>query len=108
MRQPFVALCLIFLAAPAVAAFPADTGTKGRLAHQAHRLGRGARPDNLSAEISANGIGWKQFVTTSNVDTPGSDPLGSYLAPELASWALMVSGIGLAGSLLRCSPPKKV
>jgi hypothetical protein len=70
---------------------------------------RNAQPDRLTAETSANGVGWKQFVTASDgggVARP--DPASARIAPELASWALMVSGIGLAGSLLRRGSLRKV
>lgn len=104
MRRIVVALCVISLAAPAIAALRANPGLEPHMGDEPHKSGRAAQPDSLNAETSANGIGWKQFVTISD----GPDPAGARVVPELASWALTVSGIGLAGSLLRRGGARKI
>jgi hypothetical protein len=107
MRQTVIALCLLSLAAPAMAAARANPGTRPRIADG--QPARNARPERLTAETSANGVGWKQFVTASDgggVARP--DSVSAHIAPELTSWALMVSGIGLAGSLLRRGSLRKI
>jgi hypothetical protein len=106
MRRTVVALCFISLAAPAVAALRAGPEIKSHKADAQHRSRR--RPDSLSAETSANGIGWKQFVTASDGGPSWPRPASLPVAPELASWALMVGGIGLAGSLLRRGSTRKI
>jgi len=108
MRPTVVALCFISLVAPAMASPRANSGLDVHVTNQAHRFAQGRRPDSLSAEASANGIGWKQFLTSSDIAASGPDPFSAEVAPELASWALMVGGIGLAGSLLRRGSPRKI
>jgi hypothetical protein len=107
MRWIVVAFCLLSLAPPAAATLPAGTGFGSRAATGHHSPEQGARPDILKAETSANGVGWKQFVTLSDRAGPGRDPAHVNLVQELTSWALMVSAIGLAGSLLRRAPLRK-
>jgi len=106
MRPTVVALCFISLAAPASATLRASPGIESRKADAQHRSGR--RADSLTAETSANGIGWKQFVTASDGGPSWPRPASLPVAPELASWALMVSGIGIAGSLLRRGSVRKI
>lgn len=94
-----VALYVLSLAAPAPATLRVSPGVESP-APNGH-LRRGARPDFLNAETSANGLGWKQFVMVSGCGAAGLDPISANMMPELASWALMMSGLALTGSLLR-------
>jgi len=96
-----VALYVLSLAAPAPATLRVRPEVESP-APNGHLLsGRGARPDFLNAETSANGLGWKQFVMVSGCGAAGLDPVSANMMPELASWALMMSGLALTGSLLR-------
>ena len=108
MRRTVVALCVLSFALPAAAALrPGPDSTSARSDSQ-HRSDRRTRPDSLSAETSANGAGWKQFVTGPDGRTSAALPVRAGVAPELVSWAVMISGIGIAGSLLRGGSPRKI
>jgi len=96
MRRTVIALCVFALALPANALAAGSEAPSLQAVRQAATTGA----DGVNAETSANGLGWKQFVT-------GSGGGATALTPELASWALMVGAIGLAGSLLRRRPARK-
>lgn len=117
MRSIAVALCALAFAAPSDATVTSFTSrvTDSRGTTDARQpSGRSARADFLAAEASANGVGWKQFVTSPTSGTGWiafvngigngyllCDANGASTVPELASWALMVGGLGLAGAALR-------
>lgn len=105
MRSIAFALSALFLALPSEAAVTlvADVG-----ADTPNGVGvREGKEALTTAEEVANGAGWKQFVAATRDDHPGFDDLGINqigVVPELATWALMVSGFALAGIRLRRSP----
>ena len=121
MRSIAAPLCVLFLTAPAVAAALTSRGiASSPVGNAAHPPGHGARTDFLNAETSANGLGYRQFVTSSTGDTSwsafvngvtngnfGRDASSLSAIPDIAPWALLVSGLGLAGSLLRRHSPAK-